>query len=364
MQAKCQIRFNNSNREFYNTLRKRVDNYFTENKIKKQGNSTMYIKSAVMFGIYFGMYFLFITNSLHNYYALIVAAIMMGVGMAGIGLSIMHDANHGSYSSNSTVNKWMSYSLFVVGGYPINWQIQHNTIHHTFTNLNDVDEDIMPPTPLLRFCPHDVIRPIHRFQYIYAWVLYGFMTLMWSTTKDFRQLNRYAKEGRFEAKKKSYAKGLFEIITSKVMYHTYMFVIPLLLMDIAWWQIVLGLCIMHFVAGVILAAIFQPAHVVPATKYPLAVPGTNSFENDWATIQLLTTSNFAPKSKLLSWYVGGLNYQVEHHLFPNICHVHYERLSKIVEQVAKEFDLPYNSTPTFFGALREHTKMLYNLGRA
>lgn len=361
---KNQIRFNNSNREFYTTLRKRVDSYFTDNKIEKQGNWNMYIKSGVMFGIYFSMYFLFITNSFHNYWAMSIAAIIMGIGMACIGLSIMHDANHGSYSSNPTVNKIMSWSLYIVGGYPLNWQIQHNTIHHTFTNVNDVDEDIMPPTPLLRFSPHDVIKPIHRFQYIYAWVLYGFMTMMWSTSKDFKQLRRYSKEGHYTAKKMSFTKGVLQIILSKLAYHGYMFVIPVVFMTIAWWQILIGLVIMHFVAGVILAAIFQPAHVVPDTKYPLPIEGTNSLENDWATVQILTTSNFAQKNKPFSWFVGGLNYQVEHHLFPNICHVHYAKLSVIVEQTAHEFNLPYNTIPTFWGALKEHTKMLRNLGKA
>lgn len=361
---KNQVRFNNSNREFYKTLRTRVDAYFTDNNIEKQGNITMYIKTAFMFALYFSMYFLLLSNSLTNYFAMIIAAVIMGVGMAGIGLSIMHDANHGSYSSNPMINKIMSYSLFIVGGYPLNWQIQHNNIHHTFTNVNDVDEDIMPPTPLLRFSPHDVIRPIHRFQYIYAWVLYGFMTMMWSTSKDFKQLNRYSKEGHFAAKKTSYVRGLIEIIASKLFYHSYMFIIPVFVMNIAWWQIIIGLVIMHFVAGVILAAIFQPAHVVPDTKYPLPVKGTNSLENDWATIQVLTTSNFAAANKPFSWFVGGLNYQVEHHLFPNICHVHYNKISTIVEKTAHEFNLPYNTIPTFFGALSEHTKMLRNLGKA
>ncbi|MBC7411331.1 MAG: acyl-CoA desaturase [Bacteroidia bacterium] len=361
---KNQIRFNNSNRDFYTTLRKRVDAYFTDNKINRQGNMTMYIKSAVMFGVYFGIYFLFITNSFHNYFAMIIGAIILGVAMAGIGLSVMHDANHGSYSSNPSVNKIMSWSLFIVGGYPLNWQIQHNNIHHTFTNVNDVDEDIMPPTPLLRFSPHDKLRAIHRFQYIYAWVLYGLMTMIWATTKDFKQLLRYTKEGHYATKKMSFTKGLLEIIMGKVFYHGYMLVIPLFLMDIVWWQILIGLVIMNFVAGVILAAIFQPAHVVPNTEYPLPLATTNTLENDWGTNQLLTTNNFAASNKSLSWYVGGLNYQVEHHLFPNVCHVHYAQLSKIVEQTAHEFNLPYNTIPTFFGALREHTKMLRTLGKA
>src|SRR5690606_1761348 len=129
-----------------------------------------------------------------------------------------------------------------------------------------------------------------------------------------------------------------------------------------WWQVLLGILLMHFIAGFILAIIFQPAHVVDGTEFP--VPDeTNSLENSWAVHQLRTTTNFGNRSRLFSWYVGGLNFQIEHHLFPNICHVHYRRIAGIVRTTAQEFGLPYKSFDTFFGALLGHTRMLKELGR-
>jgi linoleoyl-CoA desaturase len=119
---------------------------------------------------------------------------------------------------------------------------------------------------------------------------------------------------------------------------------------------------MQFICGLILAMIFQPAHIVPTSTFPMP-NNSGVVEADWAVSQLYNTANFAPKAKLFSWYVGGLNYQVEHHLFPSICHIHYSKISKIVEQTAKDFSLPYHSYDTFAAALSEHTKMLKNLGK-
>jgi linoleoyl-CoA desaturase len=130
---------------------------------------------------------------------------------------------------------------------------------------------------------------------------------------------------------------------------------------LSWWATVLCYLLMQFICGLILGLIFQPAHVVPSSNYPMPDESGN-IEADWAVNQLYNTANFAPKARLLSWYVGGLNYQVEHHLFPNICHVHYRKLSEIVKKTAEEYKLPYNSEKTFVGAIVKHGKMLYDLG--
>ena len=117
---------------------------------------------------------------------------------------------------------------------------------------------------------------------------------------------------------------------------------------------------MQFICGFILGIIFQPAHVVPTSNYPMP-DKSGDIEADCAVSQMYNTANFAHESRLFSWYVGGLNYQVEHHLFPNICHIHYRKISEIVKSTAEEFEVPYHSYATFIGALKEHTKMLYDL---
>lgn len=355
------IRFNNANRSFYLTAKKRVDEYFKNNNISRYGNANMVIKSIFMFALYFTPFFLLLFNVFESNLAQILLSILMGVGMSGIGLSIMHDANHGSYSRNAKINALMCRSMNFIGGSSLNWQLQHNNLHHTYTNIHNHDEDIAP-LGFLRFEPHAPYKKIHKFQFIYAWFFYGLMTIMWATTKDFQQLARYNKMGLLAVKKTTYKKELFLLILNKMFYLGFSLALPMLVMKNPWYEILLGWSIMHFTCGMILALIFQPAHVVEETEFPLPSE-TGNMEDDWAAHQLKTTSNFAQKSWFFSWFVGGLNFQVEHHLFPNICHVHYKKLAPIIEQTAKEFNLPYHTKKTFIGALASHAKLLYQLGQ-
>ena len=354
------VRYNNRNREFFNTLKKRVDEHFKSKNISRNGDYRMVIKTIAMYGIYLTPFALMLTGAVTNGWLMLGLCVVMGIGMAGIGLAIMHDANHGSYSKNQKLNNWIGYSLNVIGGYSFNWKLQHNNIHHTFTNVEGVDEDIAPPG-FLRFSPHAPLWKIHRFQHIYAWFFYGFMTLMWVTTKDFKQLSRYNKSGLMKQYKTSFTREFIKIFLCKISYYAVMLVMPFILLDLPWYSILGGFLIMQFVAGLILAAIFQPAHVVEETSFP--TPDENGMlETDWAVHQMYTTANFAPDNKILSWYCGGLNYQVEHHLFPTICHVHYRDISPIVEKTAKEFGIPYYSQKTFRSALVSHVKMLKKFG--
>jgi linoleoyl-CoA desaturase len=355
------IRFNNANRAFYITAKKRVDDYFKENNISKFGNAQMVIKSIFMFALYFTPFFLLIFNVFDNRWLQIGLAILMGLGMSGIGLSIMHDANHGSYSRHQKWNKIMALSMNFIGGSSINWQLQHNTLHHTYTNIHEHDEDIAP-LGFLRFEPHAEYKKIHKFQFIYAWFFYGLMTIMWATTKDFNQLSRYNKMGLLATKQTTYRKELILLILNKVFYLAFSLILPIIVMKNPWWQVLIGWSIMHFTCGLVLALIFQPAHVVDLTEFPMP-DEKGMMTDDWAAHQLKTTTNFAQKSWAFSWFVGGLNFQVEHHLFPNICHVHYKKIAPIVQQTAKEFNLPYHSKKTFIGALASHAKLLYQLGQ-
>jgi linoleoyl-CoA desaturase len=284
----------------------------------------------------------------------------MGVASAGIGLSIMHDANHGSYSSDKRINNILGYLLNFIGGSAVNWRIQHNYLHHSYTNIEGMDEDIDPGN-ILRLSPHKPLLKAHRWQHIYAWILYGLMTLSWVTTKDFNQLKRYRDMGLLKRQNRSYSSLVTELILFKLFFYTYLGVIPMIFSGIPWWQTLLCIVFMHFVQGFILTVVFQPAHVMPDSDYPLPDDKGN-MENSWAISQLLTTTNFAPTSRIFSWYVGGLNFQIEHHLFPNICHVHYKKISEIVKRTAEEFGFPYHVQPTFIAALVSHGRMLRKLG--
>ena len=347
------------NREFYNTLRQRVNQYFETNKLSKYGDTRSALKSAVMLLLYFGPFVVMLTGVITSPWLILLTWILMGIGIAGIGMGIMHDANHGSYSANKTVNKLMGLSLNLLGGNASMWKMQHNVLHHTFTNIDGHDEDI-DGRNLMRFSPHQKRKAVHRFQHIYAWGLYGLLTVNWVLFTDYFRLIRYRKKGLIQDDA-GMRRELTQILLWKAFYYAYALGLPLLLVPVAPWVIVIGFFLMHFVAGIILGTVFQAAHVMTSAEYP-EPDANNTMANSWAVHQIETTVNFAPRSRILSWYVGGLNYQIEHHLFAGISHVHYRQLSKIVAETAKEYGITYRSHRTFLGAVREHFIQLYRLG--
>jgi linoleoyl-CoA desaturase len=356
MQKSKKITFSNNQRDFSATLNRRINDYFKTNQIDRHANAEMVIKTVFMFVLYLVPYGLIVGGEITNIYWMLPLVVVMSFGIAGIGLSVMHDANHGAYSNKSWVNDLIGYSLNLVGANAFNWKIQHNIMHHTFTNIHDEDEDISP-RGVLRLSPYSDWKSMHRYQYLYAWPLYGLMTIVWVLIKDFVRIVRYQKNGMAEKQHASITKEWLILIFTKLFYITYIFLIPLLLTSLLWWQIILGILLMHYIAGFILTIIFQPAHVIEGTEYP--VPDEdNMLENNWAVHQLHTTTNFGNKSRWFSWYVGGLNFQIEHHLFPNICHVHYRKISKIVRSTAKEYGLPYKTAKTFVAALYGHLQLL------
>lgn len=346
--------------DFSKTLTKRVKAYFEERKISMHANAKMVFKTIFMVLLYLVPFTLlfFIPSA----WLTLLCWVIMGFGMAGIGLSIMHDANHGAYSTNSRVNYFLGAIINMIGGNPANWRIQHNVLHHTYTNIDGYDEDITPPVKLLRFSPYSPWRKIHKFQYIYAWAFYSLMTVMWFSSKDFQQAIRYKKKGLSNTQGINFNKHLRDIIFGKVFYISVFVAVPMIFAPAYWYIQLIGFVVMQLLAGLILASVFQPAHVVPTSSYDKPDDSGN-VAADWKAHQLYNTANFATNSKLFSWYVGGLNFQVEHHLFPNICHIHYKDISKIVEKTAKEFNLPYSNNRTFASALGEHVKMLKMLGR-
>jgi linoleoyl-CoA desaturase len=354
------IRFASTRTDFFTTLNQRVNEHFKSNNISRYANGQMVFKTFFMYALYFTPFILILTQTVTNIWGMFGLCLLMGIGVAGIGLSVMHDANHGAYSNKAWLNNLIGYSLNLVGGNAFNWKVQHNVLHHTYTNIHDVDEDISP-RGVLRMTPHGPWKVIHKYQHLYAWFFYGLMTIVWILVKDFVRIIKYQRDGMMKKQKASLVNEWAILIATKIVYISYIFVLPVVLLPVAWWQVLIGVLSMHYIAGFILAIIFQPAHVIDGTEYPLP-DEDGKMDNSWAIHQLYTTTNFANKSTWFSWYVGGLNFQVEHHLFPNVCHVHYKDLSPIVQQTAEEFGLPYKAEPTFIGALRGHARLLKQLG--
>ncbi|MEX0995520.1 MAG: acyl-CoA desaturase [Flavobacteriaceae bacterium] len=344
---------------FFKTLNTRVNDYFKERNLKKTGNWKLHLKTIVMFALFLTPYFLILTLNIPGW-AQLLLTIVMGVGMAGVGMNVMHDGNHGSYSSKKWVNKFMGSTIYILAGNVYNWQVQHNVLHHTYTNIHGHDED-MEAGRIMRFSKHAEWKRFHKYQHLYSVLLYGLLTFNWALTTDFKQTRDYLKRKLSYGEFPNPVKQWSIVVISKIIYISIWIVIPMLILSIAWWKVLIGFFVMHYVAGVILSVVFQLAHMVKDAQMPLP-DETGTMKNTWAIHQLYTTVNFATKNKVVNWYTGGLNHQVEHHIFPNISHVHYTKISKIVRETAKEFNLPYHEYKTTRKAILSHFSHLKEMG--
>lgn len=358
--AVARVNFNMKDRpEFIKELRKNVNAYFEEKKISKYGNWNMKLKTVFMLSLYFVPFILMLTGVVTSSLGSISMWFLMSLGMSGIGLSVMHDGNHGSYSKNKFVNSFMGFTSNFLGAYHINWKIQHNVLHHTFTNVEGFDDDIT--NDIMRLSPSVKRKKAYKYQAFYAPFAYGLMTLNWLFYKDFNQIIRYKKKNLLSRQGLTLAQAATQVAIYKSLYIATLLVLPLIVINLPWYEIVLGFLLMQFLCGLILALIFQPAHVINETKF-YQVDENSSVENHWAIVQLHTTANFANGASFFSWFVGGLNHQIEHHLFPQISHVHYRKIAKIVKATAEKYGLPYYQHRTFFGALKSHFSLLHRLG--
>lgn len=342
---------------FMRELKSRVQAYFTERSISDKANAAMVGKTISLLALTFGSYGLIMSGAFSPA-VMLTLCLVMGVGVAGIGFSIAHDALHGAYSSSRKVNAALGLIFDLSGANGYLWKITHNVIHHTYTNIQGIDEDL-EVSPLLRLSPTSEHKPIHRYQHLYALIAYSFSTLFWVFVKDYKYLMqrdlgpyRNIRHPRAEVVK---------LFAMKAIYYTYMIVLPLLLLDITLIQFAIGFLAVHLTAGLILGVIFQLAHVVEGTEH-FATPENELMEDSWLVHEMKTTSDFGRNNRLLNWYVGGLNFQVEHHLFPRVCSVHYPAISPIVESVAAKYGIPYHSHGTLRGAIASHLRMLKTLG--
>ena len=354
------IKFNKTkDPDFITELREEVNKYFTQNHISPHANAAMVLKTIILLTITFGAYALILTNWFSPWEMLFLA-IIMGLGVAGIGFSIQHDANHGAYSSNPIVNKILGLTLNLVGGNAFTWKIQHNILHHSYTNIYNLDEDLDAGI-IVRLSPNAPLRKFHKYQQYFAFAAYSLVTLSWFLLKDFKKIKRYHGGANEGYQKPVPALEYVILYLSKLIYIAYAIVVPLLVLNIHWWLFLIGFLAMHFTTGVVLSVVFQLAHVVEGPEQPM--PDENGLiDNAWAIHQMKTTANFAKNNKLVCWYVGGLNFQIEHHLFPKVCSIHYPEISGIVKSVALRHGVPYLEQKTLRDAIKSHYHFLKVLG--
>lgn len=352
------IAFTKPSEGFSRTLKRRIDEYFTGEGAKPSGTVKLYLKTAILFAIGGIGYYSLVFGHIPIWLSVILC-IVLGLDLAAIGFNVMHDGAHGSYSPKAWINEMMAFTLNLMGGSSFMWKQKHNVNHHSYTNVDGWDDDI-DIKPWIRTNENQPRYWFHRYQYIYWVLLYGFTYLLWVYSNDFRKYFT-GKIANLPLKKMSPGEHLIFWI-SKIFYFFVFVAVPVFMTGFI--KTLTGYIIISFVCGWALSVIFQLAHVVNEVSFPLPDKESNTLEEEWTVHQITTTANFGTGSKSLSWFIGGLNFQIEHHLFPGISHVHYSGISKIVKDVCKEYGIPYVEFPTLLKALKAHVVYLKLLGTA
>jgi linoleoyl-CoA desaturase len=352
------VSFNNKNSVFFNALKEKVDAYFKSNNIKETGNYKLYLKTILLSITAISFYTVLVFFTPGIVLSLILCS-LLGLNLAAIGFNVMHDGAHGSFSTKSWVNELMGYSLNAMGGSVYLWKYKHNVNHHSFTNIEGMDEDI-DIKPWIRVHEDQKKYWFHRFQHIYWAALYSLTYLLWIFFQDFKKYFT-GKVGTTPFRKMD-VKEHFIFWISKLLYIGAFIVLPIFTVGIL--ETVIGYLVIAAITGFVIAIVFQLAHIVEDADFETPTSANHKVETEWAVHQVQTTANFATKSKVVSWLTGGLNFQVEHHLFPRISHIHYPKISELVRETCEQFNIQYLEFPTVLSAVRSHVVHLKQVGHA
>ncbi len=351
-------KFPKASLSFHGELKKRISDYFSQKGKAPTGNGKLYIKAVVLLTAVFALYVHLVFFTPATFWA-IAESMLLGCVVAAIGFNVMHDGAHGSFSRYQWINDIASNIANFLGASQHMWKSKHNIIHHTYTNIHGVDDDI-EARPLLRLCDEQSHYKIHKYQHVYFPAAYSLLYIYWIFVTDYKKYFS-GKIGSVVLRKMTF-KEHFEFWFYKLS-HAFIFVgLPIYMVGFSAW--IIGFLCMGLVAGFVLSIVFQLAHTVEHTHFPLPNEMTGKMEDEWAIHQIKTTANFATRNKVISWLVGGLNFQIEHHLFPKISHVHYPQISKIIKQACEEFGIEYIEYPKLRQAVVSHVSYLRQMGKA
>jgi linoleoyl-CoA desaturase len=343
---------------FRRDLEARVASYFDASNKSRHGTARMYLKTASLL-VWLGASYAGLVWGATTWWQAVPLAFSIALAMAGIGFNIQHDGNHGAYSRHPALNKAAALSLNLLGGDAYFWHYKHNIAHHTYPNISGADNDIYMG-PFARMSPHDRRHWFHRFQHIYIWALYAMLAVKWQLTDDFRSMIRPGVADTSVARPRGWNQVYFW--AGKACFMMLAFGVPLLTGHR--FMAVVGLYLVTMaVLGLTLATVFQLAHCVEEAEFRVPADGSRRIEREWMAHQIETAVDFARDNRFLTWYLGGLNFQIEHHLFPKICHVHYPAISPIVEAACRDHGIRHRSHRTMRRAVRSHVRWLRHLGR-
>ncbi|RYY36731.1 MAG: acyl-CoA desaturase [Sphingobacteriaceae bacterium] len=351
------ISFNNAGSPFFKSLKGKINTYFTENQLSRTGGSRLFLKglfiSAVTLGLYITLVF-FTPSTLPA----ILLCCLFGASLAAIGFNIMHEGGHQSFSKYKWINELSAYSLNCLGGTIHFWKQKHNIDHHTYTNIDGMDHDIS--VKFMRMSKEQPKYWYHKFQQFYWVLLYGVSYIAWILYQDFEKYFS-GKMGQASKVMKLSTKEHLIFWTTKTCYIFFYIILPVIM--VGWADALLGFVIAAVVCGFCISVVFQLAHAVEETNFPVPCVETNKIEEEWAIHQISTTANFATRNKVISWFLGGLNFQVEHHLFPGISHIHYPQINKLVKETCTEFNVAYFEHRTMVQAFFSHLVYIKKLGQ-
>jgi linoleoyl-CoA desaturase len=342
---------------FHRELKRRVQAYFEQRGISQKANLAMFVKTAVLL-TWFTVSYLALLLADATVWQRGLLAISLALAIAGIAFSVQHDANHGAYSKSKVVNRALGLTLDMLGGSSYIWRIKHNIAHHTYTGIAGGDSDI--EVPFGRLVAAQPLSPYFRYQHLYLWALYGFFVANWQFYQDFHQLREARIAGNSFPRPRGADLGF--LVAGKVAFFSGALVVPMFFHP--WWGVLALYALTSVLLSLVLILVFQLAHSVEEAELPQLAPGEKAVPRSWAIHQVESAADFSRGNKLLSWYVGGLNFQIEHHLFPGICHVHYPQISAIVEQTCGEFGVRYSTNERFSDALASHLRWVRRLGNA
>lgn len=343
---------------FHSELKKRINDYFTSSQISTTGNYKLYLKALILLVGFSITYIHLVFFTPPAVWALLESALLGGI-ISAIGFNIMHDGSHGSFSKSPFINKCAAVTLGILGGSPFMWNMKHNIVHHAFTNIDGVDDDI-DARPFLRMASTQKKYIIHNFQHWYFWFPYCLLHFYWSFVSDYKKY--FTQKVQNIPLKKMELSDHISFWFFKIVYYSLFLVIPIIKLGFTDWLI--GFICFTAVTGFVLSIVFQLAHTVEHTHFPMPDIITNKIEDEWAIHQLKTTANFATNNKLISWLVGGLNFQIEHHLFPKISHIHYPQISKIIKKACQEYGVQYVEYRKMSQAIVSHVAYLRQMAKA
>lgn len=351
-------KFAKTNTSFHVELKRRINEYFKTTGKSSTGGIRIFSKALFLIAglIYCYVQLVFFTPE--NFWLCMLLCVGIGAFVSGVGFNVMHDGGHGSFSKSNIVNRVAAHSAEVVGASQFMWNMKHNIIHHAYTNIDGVDDDI-DARPFLRMASTQKKYKMHRFQHLYFWMFYSILHIYWTLMSDYQKY--FTKKIGSTPLKKMKTPDHIKFWTFKALYYSLFIVIPIVQVGFMDWLV--GYLVFSLTAGLILSLVFQLAHTVEETAFPIPDVSTGRLSDEWAVHQLKTTANFATKSKLISWYVGGLNFQVEHHLFPKISHIHYPEINKIVKQACAEYNVTYIEYKRMYQAFHSHINFLKHMGR-